>query len=170
MNRQAQISATRETLTLPERYCLSSPKHSNLSICTQLPRSSKLTSCSTSRTMTNWKTRMGTWPIRFTTESCIVHVRQTKSDGGLQSETQSFRMSLGLVFGVFSRRWRVSLGPPFGKGVPTMARHLTMEDRDRIAELKHRGARQNAIARALIRSPSTICRELKRNGSSRNTL
>ena len=46
-----------------------------------------------------------------------------------------------------------------------MARHLTMEDRDRIAELKHRGARQNAIARALNRSPSTICRELKRNGS-----
>ncbi len=46
-----------------------------------------------------------------------------------------------------------------------MARHLTMEDRDRIAELKHRGARQNAIARALKRSPSTICRELKRNGS-----
>lgn len=99
-----------------------------------------------------------------------MHVRQTKSDDGLQSETQCFRMSLGLVFGVFSRRWRVRLKRPFGKGVPTMARHLTVEDRDRIAELKHRGARQHAIARALIRSPPTICRQLKRNGSSRNTL
>jgi transposase, IS30 family len=46
-----------------------------------------------------------------------------------------------------------------------MARHLTIEDRDRIAELKHQGSRQNAIARALQRSPSTICRELKRNSS-----
>jgi len=66
---------------------------------------------------------------------------------------------------VFLRRWRVCLKRPFGKGVPTMACHLTMEERDRIAELKHRGARQNAIARALKRSPSTICRELKRNDS-----
>ena len=46
-----------------------------------------------------------------------------------------------------------------------MARHLTIADRDRIAELKHQGSRQNAIARALKRSPSTICRELKRNSS-----
>ena len=87
------------------------------------------------------------------------------SIGGLQSETQYFEVRSGLVAGAYSRRWRVCLKRPFGKGVPTMARHLTMEDRDRIAELKHRGARQNAIARALKRSPSTICRELKRNGS-----
>ena len=46
-----------------------------------------------------------------------------------------------------------------------MARHLTIEDRDRIAELKHQGSRQNAIARALQCSPSTICRELKHNSS-----
>ena len=46
-----------------------------------------------------------------------------------------------------------------------MARHLTIEDRDRIAELKHQGNKQNAIAQALQRSPSTICRELKRNSS-----
>ena len=30
-----------------------------------------------------------------------------------------------------------------------MARHLTIEDRDRIAELRHQGNRQNAIAQAL---------------------
>ena len=46
-----------------------------------------------------------------------------------------------------------------------MACHLTMEERDRIAQLKHQGANQQAIARALQRSPSTISRELQRNGS-----
>ena len=46
-----------------------------------------------------------------------------------------------------------------------MARHLTMEERDRIAQLKTQGANQREIARALGRSPSTICRELQRNGS-----
>ena len=44
-----------------------------------------------------------------------------------------------------------------------MARHLTLEERDRIAQLKHRGASQKEIARALRRSPSTISRELRRN-------
>ena len=37
-----------------------------------------------------------------------------------------------------------------------MARHLTMEERDRIAQLKHQGASQKEIAQALQRSPSTI--------------
>lgn len=46
-----------------------------------------------------------------------------------------------------------------------MARHLTMEERDQIAQLKHQGANQQEIARALQRSPSTISRELRRNGS-----
>lgn len=46
-----------------------------------------------------------------------------------------------------------------------MARHLTMEERDRIAQMKHQGASQEDIARALDRSPSTISRELQRNGS-----
>ena len=44
-----------------------------------------------------------------------------------------------------------------------MAHHLTKEERDRIAQLRHQGADQNEIASALGRSPSTICRELKRN-------
>ena len=46
-----------------------------------------------------------------------------------------------------------------------MARHLTVEERDRIAQLKNQGANQKEIARALQRSPSTISRELQRNGS-----
>ena len=46
-----------------------------------------------------------------------------------------------------------------------MAQHLTMEERDRIAQLKHQGSSQKEIARALQRSPATVCRELQRNGS-----
>lgn len=46
-----------------------------------------------------------------------------------------------------------------------MARHLTMEERDRIAQLKHQGADQKEIARALKRSPATVSRELRRNCS-----
>lgn len=44
-----------------------------------------------------------------------------------------------------------------------MARHLTKEERDRIAQLHQRGAFQNEIAETLGRDPSTISRELKRN-------
>jgi IS30 family transposase len=44
-----------------------------------------------------------------------------------------------------------------------MAQHLTSEERDRIAQLLHRGADQKEIAKALGRSPSTISRELGRN-------
>ena len=46
-----------------------------------------------------------------------------------------------------------------------MVHHLTTEERDRIAQLRHHGANQNEIARALKRSPGTISRELRRNGS-----
>ena len=44
-----------------------------------------------------------------------------------------------------------------------MAQHLTSEERDRIAQLLHRGANQKEIAQTLARSPSTIGRELRRN-------
>ena len=44
-----------------------------------------------------------------------------------------------------------------------MARHLTKEERDRIAQLHHRGMLQSQIAQALGRDPSTISRELARN-------
>jgi len=45
-----------------------------------------------------------------------------------------------------------------------MVHHLTIEERDRIAQLRHRGANQKEIARALKRSASTISRELRLNG------
>jgi IS30 family transposase len=44
-----------------------------------------------------------------------------------------------------------------------MANHLTVEERDRIAHLRHQGADQKEIAQALGRSPATISRELRRN-------
>ena len=44
-----------------------------------------------------------------------------------------------------------------------MAHHLTLEERDRIAQLRHQGADQKEIARAVGRCPSTISRELRRN-------
>ena len=46
-----------------------------------------------------------------------------------------------------------------------MASHLTLEERDRIAQLWHQGADQKQIAEAIGRSPATIIRELRRNGS-----
>ena len=44
-----------------------------------------------------------------------------------------------------------------------MARHLTLEERDRIAQMRHQRADQKEIALALGRCPSTISRELRRN-------
>lgn len=44
-----------------------------------------------------------------------------------------------------------------------MACHLTKEERDRIAQMHHRGFLQNQIAAALERDPGTISRELARN-------
>ncbi len=46
-----------------------------------------------------------------------------------------------------------------------MFEHLKAEERDRIAELRQLGCGQRQIAEALGRSPSTICRELRRNRS-----
>jgi IS30 family transposase len=44
-----------------------------------------------------------------------------------------------------------------------MARHLAKEERDRIAQMHHRGYLQNQIAEALGRDEGTISRELGRN-------
>jgi IS30 family transposase len=44
-----------------------------------------------------------------------------------------------------------------------MAHHLTLEERDRIAQLRHQGADQKEIAKAVRRSAATISRELRRN-------
>lgn len=46
-----------------------------------------------------------------------------------------------------------------------MASHLTLQERDRIAQLRHHGADQKEIAKALERSPATISRELRRNAT-----
>ena len=44
-----------------------------------------------------------------------------------------------------------------------MPGHLTVEERDSIARMRHAGADQKEVARAVGRSPSTISRELRRN-------
>lgn len=44
-----------------------------------------------------------------------------------------------------------------------MAKHLTLEERDRIAQMRYQGADQQEIAQAMRRCPSTISRELRRN-------
>ena len=46
-----------------------------------------------------------------------------------------------------------------------MARHLTKEERDHLAQLHARGVQQDEMAAAIGRHPSTISRELQRNGS-----
>lgn len=46
-----------------------------------------------------------------------------------------------------------------------MASHLTLEERDRIAQLRYQGASQKQIAGAVERCRSTISRELQRNGA-----
>jgi len=46
-----------------------------------------------------------------------------------------------------------------------MPGHLTMEERDRIAQLWNQGAKRTEIAQALDRPKSTIGRELQRNGT-----
>ena len=49
-----------------------------------------------------------------------------------------------------------------------MPSHLTSEERDRIAQLRHQGADQKEVAAALGRSRSTISRELRRNRMGEN--
>lgn len=44
-----------------------------------------------------------------------------------------------------------------------MPNHLTAAERDRLAQLSHRGFNQKQMAAALERSPATISRELRRN-------
>ena len=44
-----------------------------------------------------------------------------------------------------------------------MPGHLTMEEHDRIAHLRHQGANQKEIAQAVVRDKGTISRELRRN-------
>src|SRR5438477_8662698 len=46
-----------------------------------------------------------------------------------------------------------------------MQSHLTLEERDRLAQLLHQGASRTEIAQTLGRHKSTIGRELRRNGT-----
>ena len=46
-----------------------------------------------------------------------------------------------------------------------MPSHLTIEERDRLAQLRHQGASQKEIAQALARDKGTISRELRRNAT-----
>ena len=46
-----------------------------------------------------------------------------------------------------------------------MSSQLTVQERDRIAQLRHEGADQQEIATALGRAPSTISREVRRNST-----
>src|SRR6266704_6984721 len=48
-------------------------------------------------------------------------------------------------------------------GVPAMAHHLTLQERERLSLLRVQGASQAEIARQLGRHPSTISCELRRN-------
>lgn len=47
-----------------------------------------------------------------------------------------------------------------------MAQHLTLDERDRIAQWHHQGWPQNAIAAEVARSPSCLSRELRRNAAA----
>jgi len=47
--------------------------------------------------------------------------------------------------------------------MPQAYKHLNVEERDMLAVLKSQGRSLRQIAKALKRSPSTLCRELKRN-------
>ncbi|RMF57547.1 MAG: IS30 family transposase [Calditrichaeota bacterium] len=49
-----------------------------------------------------------------------------------------------------------------------MAAHLSIQERDRIAQLHHQGHEQKEIAEIIGRSPSTISRELRRNGTGQS--
>ncbi len=56
-------------------------------------------------------------------------------------------------------QWERCCNLLLGNGVPAMAGHLTLEERDRIAQLRHQHANRKEIAHALGRSPATIGRE-----------
>lgn len=52
---------------------------------------------------------------------------------------------------------------PFGNGVPAMAKQVTADGRDRLAQYLGEGFNQKQIAQKLQRLPSTISRERTRN-------
>jgi len=65
------------------------------------------------------------------------------------------------------RRWRQATGGRIPRKVaPSSGRYLSLAERLQIADLRLAGATVHAIATELGRSPSTVSRELRRNGPS----
>jgi hypothetical protein len=63
--------------------------------------------------------------------------------------------------------WIVDATSRLSNGEPAMPYHqLTLEKREVTSQMHYSGARASAIAQRLRRSPSTIGRELRRNGDS----
>ena len=63
------------------------------------------------------------------------------------------------------RHWRQATGGQVPRKKPEPSgRYLSLEDRLQIADLQLAGAGVRAIATALLRAPSTVSRELRRNG------
>src|SRR5271157_6594292 len=67
--------------------------------------------------------------------------------------------------GVFEKGPFKKESPRWQEGVPAMAGHLTLEEREVIAHEHRAGRMQTQIADRLGRSKSTISRELRRNRS-----
>ncbi len=64
------------------------------------------------------------------------------------------------------RRWRQATGGQVPRKKPDpLGRYLSLEERLRIADLRLAGNGVRAIASEIARSPSTVSRELRRNGS-----
>ena len=69
---------------------------------------------------------------------------------------------------VSGRRWRQATGGRIPRRIPEPSgRYLSLEERLQIADLYLGGAGVRAIAVGIGRSPSTVSRELRRNGSAR---
>ena len=67
-----------------------------------------------------------------------------------------------------ARLWFIQAGGVIGNGpVPGRGRYLSLAEREEIAVGRAAGLGVRAIAAALGRSPSTVCRELARNSGSR---
>ncbi len=85
---------------------------------------------------------------------------------GLSSEEAALAVGASQAAG--SRWFRERGGMPTFMLAPLSGRYLCFEEREEIALLRAQGAGVREIARQLGRSPSTICRELRRNAATRS--
>ncbi len=93
-------------------------------------------------------------------------VRFWEAIAGGVSTVQAARL-VGVSEIVGSRWFRDAGGMPNLKLVPLSERYLSFVEREEIALLRVQGKGVRAIARLVGRSPSTICRELRRNAATR---